>query len=400
MKLVVVVFCCMISLWTALGQPCPPAAILTGDVIETSAVSALLSARGVSTLVAVGCAPTKVRIIRVEKQLLLEIEDSLGRSSRRLVSTHEAAATVIESWAYDATDILFDDLFPMEARKPETLELSLDESSLPSVFLEVRTATLPESPMLESPSGELALSSWRGATLSVLSEFRVTGGGSLWFGVAANTSKRFGPLQLSLSARYLHKSPLELSSQRAASKAKLTPTATAKCTPIDANGDGLVDFFDCGSCILLDVDMDGSLDDKQCQSGVIPCVTLDINNDGTIDDLQCQQLPQCTTNECEGELQFSQAKSGYGIQGELGLPFAIKGRTITPSIALGVNQFFAKNFGATKALLHAEAFLGFSRRLTAKLRLESRISLSVTPNALTSEGQSAAQLSVGLGWIK
>ena len=386
----------LLALGVASAEPCPPAAILTGDTAEASAVSALLLARGVSLAASAGCPSTKVRIIRVEKQLLLEIEDSLGRSSRRLVSTYEAAATVIESWVYDATDaVLFDDLFPREPARPAALELSLDDTPAAATQPEEALAVpaLPEAPPV------LALSSWRGVEASVLTELAVTGGGSLWFGVAAKASKRFGPLQVSLLARYLRKSPLELSSDDAAAKA--SPVSSEECTPQDPDNDGITNFLDCGAgCILLDVDLDGSLDDKQCQGEEVACVTLDLNNDGEIDDFQCQQLPECTTEACGGLVPFSLLRSGYGLQAEVGLPFAVKGSTLTPSIALGLNQLFAPNLEATRPLLHAETFVSFSRQLTKKLRLDSRLSLSVTPNMPTSEGQSTARLSLGLGWLK
>jgi hypothetical protein len=391
MKHLLVLFCCCISLGVVRAEPCAPTAILTGDPIEVNAVSALLLKQGLSLQASAGCLSTKVRIIRVEKQILLEIEDSLGRSSRRLVSTYEAAATVIESWVYDATDdALFDHLFPKEDGQPLALSLSLDES-LGRVLME-STSGLP--PLPEQPSELLQLSSRTGIELSVLSEFTVTGGGSLWLGVLANASKKVGPLRLSLSAKYLRKSLLEISSTKTESP------STGECIAKDADGDGVADFFDCGTgCILLDVDLDGLLDDKQCQSAAIPCTTLDLNNDGTIDDFQCQELPKCTTLECIGAVPFAQFRNSYGLQAEVGLPFDFRKTTITPSIALGINRLFLQGV-FTQAILQAETFLGFSRRLTENVSLEARISLSVTPRIPASEGQSAARLSIGLGWLK
>jgi hypothetical protein len=367
------------------AAPCVPAAVLTGDTTEINAVAKLLLARGVATTATENCPSTKVRIIRVEKQLLLEIEDSLGRTSRRLVFTYEGAATVIESWVYDSIDSLsFEDFAPKKTNKPPPLELSIDDSLHRPLSFDTSATLLPLPKPYKDP---MSISSWRGVDVALLSEFAVSGGGSLWFGFATTASQKIGPLQVSILARYLRKSSLELSSQETAGK--VSSAATADCTPIDTNNDGIADSSDCTTtCILLDIDQDGALDDKQCQSEAVGCVTLDLNNDGTIEDFQCQGLPA-------EELNTGELRNSYGLQGELGLPIQRKGLTLTPSAALGVNQLFSQNIGTTKALLHMEAIMGFSRNITSKVRLDSRVSFSFTPNMPDTEGQSTARISFG-----
>jgi hypothetical protein len=374
------------SIWSiAMAAPCPPIATVTGDKVEAETVAALLNKRNITSATVEGCPSTKVRIIRVGKQLLLEIEDSLGRNSRRLVSTYKAAANVIESWVYDTLDpVSFDDLLPKEPKKINSAA-SLPIEPKPEIIQPIR-----ELPVLVLPTLPAISLTTQAIDVSLFSELTIMRGGSLWLGFAARATRHVGPLSISVLGRYM------VRGDQFPSAGSGQSIDASQCEPVDENNDGINEFLRCeGGCIFLDNDGDGLLDDKQCQSNDASCTTLDINNDNIIDDFQCESTPSCFEPVCLGQPPFQAFRSASGLQLELGVPIQHRELLLTPGLALGTTNFFSGGaFSPARSGL-AEASFVVSRSVNNQLRLDARISAALSPGVSSNEGQWNTRLSVG-----
>jgi hypothetical protein len=378
---------------------CGPAAIIEGDKVEAARVQKLLAARSIFGP-APGCPATKARILRVDRQILIEIEDSFGRLNRRIVSSEEAAATVIESWAYDIlSSIEFDAPVLPRPSRVSPADALLDEAVTPapvigelSSYDPVLDAILPEP---ASPPESPLTWSFRGAQLALFGDVSVAGDVPR-FGLALRGSARVGPFQFNLLARVtrsLFESVAGISASRAVSG----------CAPRDENGDGIIDRFVCDNgCSLLDADGDSLIDDRRCESETTGCISLDLNNNGTIDEFQCEP-PSCDAGgpNCIDSVSPNDVyRSILSLQSEVGLPFSVGEMQIVPSVSAGVSQARSRFSPVRPTSLLLESSLDFVRPLGERVSLDLRFSYGVSPGLAPLSDQRALRASFGLQFDK
>lgn len=375
---------------------CGPAVQVSGDAAEVARVVSILEGRGLRAPAA-DCPATKARVVRVERQLFVEVEDALGRQNRRIVSTEEAAATVIESWAYDALSGL-DLEIPVAAPvvPAPTTERPLDLALPPLVAALPPPVALP-APLPPRPTEEGLAFSWRDVDGLLFSDLSIGGGGVLWYGIGLSATTTRGPLQLGITARASRRSDFAL----VLSPSAAPPGALTQCTPVDLDGDGETDRLDCaGGCSIEDLDADGQLDDQSCTNDATGCTSVDLGQDGVIDDFQCELPPGCLPGElsCDPTSPLLSPRSQLSLQGEAGLPLRLRGLSVIPALGMGLTRVGAE--GLSQVLFQGEALLDLSRVVRPNLALDLRLACNLVPGLPSAVGQSSFRAAVGLRWLR
>jgi hypothetical protein len=83
---------------TAAAAPCPPAVVISGELVTAETVTRLLAERNV-TLPKAGCPAEHVTLDRFEGEIIVSIVDHDGRRSQRVVADEALAAALIESFS-------------------------------------------------------------------------------------------------------------------------------------------------------------------------------------------------------------------------------------------------------------------------------------------------------------
>lgn len=99
MQLRVVSLLVVAATQVAYGEDCPPAAVVEGDGTLVDLIDAALKQRGIATEAPPQCPVARAVIERSSKGVSVRVTDPNGRSSQRTLADHDAAASLIESWA-------------------------------------------------------------------------------------------------------------------------------------------------------------------------------------------------------------------------------------------------------------------------------------------------------------
>jgi hypothetical protein len=224
------------------GPRCQPAARLDGDEALVLPLGRMLRARGVTPSALPGeCRPVEVEIEGDARTgLQLSILDADGRSSRRLLSSVEAAALVIESWsrAGQSAPLPAEAGADEEPAPPLQLPTAHFTASAPGTWSATAEPAAPSASVTSpAPVERPAAASLRASapphtlplapslvSLSLAGESAVAFDRSSWWGGSAGVCLHTGPLCTGLVARYGRARSLAAAAPRAHQEVDLTVT--------------------------------------------------------------------------------------------------------------------------------------------------------------------------------
>ena len=171
----------LLAIEPARAAACPATALLEGDGALVGPIDAALEKRGIATTATPECPAAKAHIARDAESVIVTVTDPNGRRSQRKLADHDAAASLIESWARQDINAMallgFTDPAPLATEPPPRVDAVAPAS----------VVARPRDPV----SVVAALESSFGFD------------GTSWLGARAGACLRIGPVCAGANARLL-----------------------------------------------------------------------------------------------------------------------------------------------------------------------------------------------------
>jgi hypothetical protein len=196
---------CLLAAPAALGEPCAPTALVSGDPTVVAPIEQTLTLHGVATSTDGDCPVVRAEVAMLGTEVLTSIEDPDGRRSERVLATPFVAATVIESWA--RPDLSGGLLGPPVVRPAHTTPAT-GISGWSTGDTELRAEHEP------SASSAADWSAW----LGLAGETTAGGDQSVFFGPRVGVCWRLGPACVGALARFAYDSQLSGNSESLSTK--------------------------------------------------------------------------------------------------------------------------------------------------------------------------------------